>query len=103
MNRLNLLFIFFPLLLFCSPARASSPDDWRQHFQEVRKTCIKESGLVKAQAISEIIVFGDEVGYDALLIKGHYPQPHMKNTVGKSLCLFNRKTRKAKTVEAYSM
>jgi hypothetical protein len=38
---------------------------------------------------------GDDVGYDGLMIKGRYPQPHMKNKATQILCLFNRKTRKA--------
>ena len=45
--------------------------------------------------MGKIISFGDDVGYDSLIIKGRYPQPHMNNKMTQVLCLFNRKTRKA--------
>ncbi len=85
------------LLSIPSVAMASSPEAWRQHFKEVVASCIKKSNLSKAKPDGRIVLFGDDVGYDALIIKGHYPQPHMKNATGKELCLFNRKTRKAET------
>ena len=57
--------------------------------------CRQASGLKEANPVSKIILFGDDVGYDDLMIKGRYPQPHMKNKATQVLCLFNRKTRKA--------
>lgn len=39
--------------------------------------------------------FSAMVEYDALLVRGNYPQQHMNNQVGQSLCLFNRQTRQA--------
>ncbi len=88
-------------LLFAATASvASSPDAWAQHQQEVISSCLKVSGLRNAQAVGNIVGFGDDVGYDALLVRGNYPQPHMNNRAGEFLCLFNRKTRKAYTNEA---
>jgi hypothetical protein len=46
-----------------------------------------------------LVLFDDAVGYDALVVSGTYPQPHMKNQPGKMLCLFNKKTRKASVSE----
>lgn len=80
--------------------KASSPDAWKQHYQEVTASCLKVSGLRNAKPVGKIIGFGDNVGYDALLVRGNYPQPHMNNQVGQSLCLFNRRTRQAYTSEA---
>jgi len=85
------------LLLIPGMAIASSPEAWRQHFKEVESSCIKKSNLSKAKPVGRVILFSDDVGYDALIIKGHYPQPHMKNALGKELCLFNKRTRKAET------
>lgn len=97
----RLLSILVGSLLFAGcTALASSPDAWKQHRQEVIKSCLKVSGLRNPQPVGDIITFSDEVGYDALLVRGRYPQPHMNNQVGQSLCLFNRKTRQAYTTEA---
>lgn len=88
------------LLFVGCQARASSPDAWEQHYQEVKARCLKVSGLRNPQPVGDIITFPDKVGYDALLVRGRYPQPHMNNQVGQSLCLFNRRTREAYTSEA---
>ncbi|MEA5593017.1 hypothetical protein [Rivularia sp. UHCC 0363] len=79
---------------------ASSPEAWATHRKEVISSCIRVSGLRNARSAGEIITFSDDVGYDALLVKGNYPQPHMNNRIGKMLCLFNRRTRKADVSEA---
>lgn len=87
------------LLVTAIAVKASSPDAWKQHYQEVNASCLKVSNFRNAKPVGEIVSFSDDVGYDALLIQGNYPQPHMNNQVGKALCLFNRKTRRAYTSE----
>ena len=79
---------------------ASSPAAWSEHDRDVAATCAKASGLKDAQAIGKPMVYSDRVGFTALLIQGRYPQPHMKNRVGRELCLFNRETREAAVTEA---
>jgi hypothetical protein len=81
-------------------ARASSPDAIRQHQKEVTNRCLQISGLEKPQPVGSIVTFGDDIGYDVLMVRGHYPQPHMNNQIGKSLCLFNRATRQAQGSDA---
>jgi hypothetical protein len=81
-------------------AEASSPDAWGKHSQEVTNRCIQVSGLRNAKPVGKIVSFGDNAGYDALLVRGNYPQPGMNNQVGQFLCLFNRQTRQAYTSEA---
>ena len=88
------------LFLTALTTKASSPDAWKKHYQEVTDSCLKVSGLRNAKAVGQIVGFGDNVGYDALLVGGNYPQPHMNNQVGQVLCLFNRRTRQAHTQEA---
>ena len=92
MNKLKILLIGVTLL--CSSlAFASSEDAWASHFKEVETACLKGSGFNKARPASGISSFDDSIGYDALIVSGRYPQPHMKNAPGKALCLFNRKTK----------
>lgn len=74
---------------------ASSPQAWEQQNKEAIAKCRQASGLKDANPVGKIILFGDDVGYDGLMIKGRYTQPHMKNKATQVLCLFNRKTRKA--------
>lgn len=88
------------LLLTAITVNASSPDAWKQHQQEVTAKCLTASGLRNAKPAGQIVGFSDDVGYDAMLIQGNYPQPHMNNQVGRSLCLFNRKTRQVHHSEA---
>ena len=78
-----------------SKLAASSSQAWEKHNKEAIAKCRQASGLKDANPGGKIILFGDDVGYDGLLIKGRYPQAHMKNKVTQVLCLFNRKTRKA--------
>ena len=80
---------------------ASSPDEWEKYEKEVAAKCIKACGLSKARVIGSIVLFDDKrVGFDAVMIRGRYPQPHMKNAEGYALCLFNKKTRQAECSEA---
>jgi len=45
-------------------------------------------------------LFSDDVGYTALLLQGRYPQKHMKNGLGRELCLFERKSGTAHVKQA---
>jgi hypothetical protein len=85
-------------------AIASSPDAMAQHQKEVIFTCLAASGFRNARPIGEIIVFGDDVGYDALRVRGNYPQIHMNNQAGKVLCLFDRSVFKSRrNISSWSM
>ncbi|AFZ36365.1 hypothetical protein Sta7437_2844 [Stanieria cyanosphaera PCC 7437] len=89
------IIILASLSLINLEAKASSPEAWEKHQQEVISKCFQASKLRNPQPVGKIILFSDEVGYDALSIKGHYQQPHMNNQKTQVLCLFNRRTRKA--------
>ncbi|KAM3108222.1 hypothetical protein [Phormidesmis sp. 146-33] len=95
--------IFKTLLPIMLPAAASSPEAIKQHHAEVNRRCLQVSGLQNPRALGSIITFGDEIGYDALIVRGNYPQPHMNNQVGQSLCLFSRRTRQAYASDASSL
>ena len=45
-------------------------------------------------------LFSDDVGYTALLLQGRYPQKHLKNLLGRELCLFERKSGTAHVKQA---
>lgn len=76
-------------------AHASTPAAWSSHQSEVVAKCTKASGLKDAQLVGSLVEYDDGVGYTAALVAGTYPQPHMKNKPGRSLCLFDKRNRTA--------
>ena len=82
------------------PAHAASPDAWAAHQSEVISKCSAASGLNNATLVGALVEYDDSVGYTAALIAGTYPQKHMKNQPGRSLCLFDKRSRTAHTAPA---
>jgi hypothetical protein len=62
-------------------------------------SCLKASQLKNTKPAGSPAMFDDSVGYSALLLKGRYPQPHMKNLAGTELCLYQRQSKKATVTE----
>lgn len=91
---------FAAALLLGGAAHASSPDAWAAHAREVEAACLKASGFTGAKLVGKIATFPDETGFDVVLVRGRYPQPHMKNQTGRMYCLFDRKAKKAVVSEA---
>lgn len=81
------------LLTFATASFASSTDEWAAHKAEVTAKCIKASGLKDARLVGDLLEYDDHIGFTAGMIAGVYPQPHMKNQKGRSLCLFDKKSR----------
>lgn len=99
LKQLNMLFVIC-ISLISNTSYASSSDSWNEHGKEVAEKCIKAANLKNAKAAGDLITYDDAVGFDALLIKGTYPQAHMNKQPGKALCLFDRKSRTAYIAEA---
>ncbi len=85
--------------LIAAPAAASTPAAWLQLQRQAERSCIVASGLERPR-ISSMIVFDDKTGMVALLVTGTYPQRQMKGATGTSLCLYDRKTKRAAVEEA---
>ena len=85
------------------PAFPASPEAWSSHKAEVVAKCTKASGLKDAKLVGELIEYDDSVGFTAALIAGTYPQAHMRNQPGRSLCLFDKRTRLAHAAPADSL
>jgi hypothetical protein len=92
-------------------AGASSPDAWRAYDQEVRTACLKASRLLHSRVrggrvdvpVADASAFGYTPIISALLLEGRYPQPHMAGRMGRELCLFEQRTRRATVAEADSL
>ena len=81
-------------------ALASSPAAGSAHDRKVASACTQASGLKQAAVAGQPMVFDDSLGMTALVLTGRFPQPHMKNQLGRVLCLFDHKTRQAHTIPA---
>jgi hypothetical protein len=82
---------------------ASTPQAWSAYDQEVLTACVAASALRDVRPAGARVDFDDQIGYSALLIVGHYAQPHMNNRVGRELCLFDRRTRTASVSDAHRL
>lgn len=91
------------LVVLALPAHATTPDAWKSHKAEVIAKCTKASGLQDAKLVGELIEYDDSIGLTAALIAGTYPQPHMRNKPGRSLCLFDKRSRTANVAPADSL
>ena len=88
-----------PLAVAAPPALASSPSAWEASARAGRAACIASAGLGRATA-SGPIGFSDAIGRDAFLVRGTYRQRFMKGARGTMLCLVDRRTHRAETIEA---
>jgi len=87
------------LLVAALPADASTEAAWRASTKAGRTACLAAANLRHA-TVSAPLRFSDQVGRDAMLVSGTYPQTFMKGAKGTMLCLYDRRTRKAEAVEA---
>lgn len=90
----------FAALLLAPPAYASTPSAWAAADRAATRACLAASGLREARVLPGRARFDDRAGYDALLVRGIWPQRHMKGAKGTMLCLWHRSTRRATVVEA---
>ena len=98
LTSLTLTSLFVVALASASQANASTTDAWKALDKAVVDSCMKASQLKEVRAVGKA-GFDDSVGYEALMLRGRYPQPHMKNQPGAELCLFNRHSKKATVTE----
>lgn len=93
------LLLFIGLTAVASQATASTGQAWSDLDKALIDSCVKASQLKDVKPAGTAALFDDSVGYSALLLKGHYPQPHMKNKAGTELCLYQRQSKKATVTE----
>lgn len=92
------IFLLLASAALVSQANAASTEAWKALDKAVLDSCLKASQLKEVRAVGKT-GFDDSVGYEALMLRGRYPQPHMKNQPGAELCLYNRQSEKATVSE----
>ncbi|MDF2641043.1 MAG: hypothetical protein K0R45_315 [Pseudomonas sp.] len=93
------IMLFAACAVLSFQAHAASPDAWRELDKAMTAGCLKASQLKDTKVAGTAARFDDRAGYDALLLRGRYPQKHMKNQPGTELCLYDRKNRQAYVTE----
>jgi hypothetical protein len=78
---------------------ASTTSAWMAVDKASEAACRKASGFPDAVA-GPPIHFSDRFLVDARLVKGTYPQAHMKGAKGAMLCLYNRRTKRTEVQDA---
>lgn len=87
-------------LLVAGPAMASTPAEWSKSAEAAAKACRKASDLKDAKVLGGPLVFSDAAAQTALLVTGTWKPRHMKGARATMLCLYDRRSGKAETVEA---
>lgn len=88
------------IALCAAPAFASSPAAWAENARAGAAACMRASGLRAARILPQRIGFPDMPGMDAMLVRGVWPQRHMKSASGTLLCLYRRADKRAWVAEA---
>lgn len=81
-------------------AVASSPGAWAAVEREAARACAAASGLRDPVVSDSTVRFDDSLGVDARLVRGAWPQPHMKGAQALMLCLYDRRARRAQVQDA---
>lgn len=84
-------------LLAATPLQASSPQAWDAQRRQLREACRQASALRQTRPLGDPVDFPELV---ALLQGGIYPQPHMAGRRGRELCLFDKRSGRARVAEA---
>jgi hypothetical protein len=63
-----------------------------------RRACLAISGLKRA-FVGPSTQYSDAIGVDARIVKGVFPQAHMKGMKASMLCLYDRKAKRAEVQE----
>lgn len=85
MTRLRLTMVL-GTLPWAASADASAPAAWDEHYRSVVHDCLAASGLRRARAEGDLMLFSDEIG-TALLVRGRKPGAKKDMLV---LCVFRR-------------
>ena len=83
----------------CSAASAATPSSYAAVDRQSDAACRKASGF-RDPVAGPPVRFSDRFLVDARLVKGIFPQAHMKGARGTMLCLYNRRTKRAEVQEA---
>jgi heat shock protein HslJ len=86
------------LVAMSAPAIAATPDSYAKLDKASEAACLKAANLTGATA-GPPVRYSDKVMFDARVIEGAWPQPHMKGAKVRMLCLYNRKNKRVEVQE----
>ncbi|MEB3198912.1 MAG: hypothetical protein VKK62_00115 [Synechococcaceae cyanobacterium] len=89
----------------CPPARASTPQAWRDYNQQVLSSCVAASSLRQARAVAGRVDLPGSDGAltSVLLLEGKARQPHLRGRRMVELCLYDQGKRQARVADAAAL
>ncbi|MBL0922891.1 MAG: META domain-containing protein [Sphingomonadaceae bacterium] len=81
-----------------APALGATPDAYAKLDRASEAACLKAANLTGATA-GPPVRYSDKVMFDARIVEGIWPQPHMKGAKARMLCLYNRKNKRVEVQE----
>lgn len=87
------------LAAVAGPVLGSTDAAWAASNRAGKAACIAAANLARP-SVSAPLNFSDQVGRDAMLVRGMYKQRFMKNAWGTMLCLYDRRTHRAEVADA---
>ncbi|NJC05404.1 hypothetical protein GGQ97_001197 [Sphingomonas kaistensis] len=89
------LIVMGMLVMMAGGAAASTPAAWAQMDRQVTRACVAASGLKQAKIIADKASFSDRVPVELRIVEGY----NRGNVIDVKLCAYDRRTRRATTVE----
>ncbi len=83
-----------------SPAAASTSAAIAIGDDQATRACLTASGLRGATLAGGPLMFSDTMDKTAVLVTGRWKPAHMKRARATMLCLYDRRSKKAETVES---
>jgi hypothetical protein len=96
---MKILIASLATMAVAAPAFASTDAAWAASNKAGRAACIAAANFARP-SVSAPLNFSDQIGRDAMLVRGMYKQRFMKNAWGTMLCLYDRRTHRAEVAEA---
>ena len=76
-------------------AGASTPQAWAELDRQASRACLAASGLTRAKVVPDKASFSDRVPIEIRIVEGYNQQ----SVIDVKLCAYDRRTRRATTVE----
>lgn len=95
----RVLLLALPLALIAPPVLATAPAARAAADRATARACRSVSGLKDARVEGGPVRFSDTISMDARLVRGIWPQPHMKGAKAQMLCLYDRRAHRAEVQE----
>jgi hypothetical protein len=93
--KLKLMIATGIVVLAASSTQASTPQAWAALDRQANRACLAAAGLTRAKVMTDKASFSDRVPVELRIVEGYNRQ----SVIDVKLCAYDRRTRRATTVE----